>query len=294
MSSKPPKNTTTTTQQTFSPEEMDARNKLFAEGANAYDQQKAVLANTSNPAAAPVGPSAATLHAQNMLQQYANGAQGSVNDLNSAVNYGLNGAMDVNNNTHLQGAIDAATRAIGRNYTDPNGVLANIRSSAISNGSYGGTRQGLGEGVAAGRYATEIGDVANTMASAAYDKGQDTFARTLGLAPGALTAGMIPAQALSSVGAQQESYAQMLEDYNAAGRVYELNKPFAAVANYANLINGIQAPGTSATNSVSGNGAAGSAMGMIGGGLSGAMMGARLGPIGMAVGGGLGVLSGLF
>ena len=105
---------------------------------------------------------------------------------------------------------------------------------------------------------------------------------------------MIPAQALSSVGAQQEGYAQMLEDYNAAGRAYELNKPFAAVANYANLINGIQAPGSTATNSVSGNGAGGSAMGMIGGGLSGAMMGAPLGPIGMAVGGGLGVLSGLF
>src|SRR5687768_16966373 len=255
MSSKPPKNTTTTTQQTFSPEETAARNQLFAEGASAFDQQKAAIAASSNPAAKPVGPSAATLQAQQMMQQYAGQAQGASDNLNSAVNYGLTGAMDVNNNPHLQGAIDAATRGITRNYTDPNGVLANIRSGSINNGSYGGTRQGLGEGIAAGRYATEIGDVASSMASDAYNKGQDTFARTLGLAPGAMSAGLIPAQALSSVGAQQESYAQMLEDYNAAGRAYELNKPFAAVANYANLINGIQAPGTTATNDVGTSGA---------------------------------------
>ena len=294
MSSKAPKETTTTTQQTFSPEETAARNKLFAEGSNAYDQQKAAIDASGNPAAKPVGASAATLQAQQMMQQYANQAQGASANLNNAVNYGLTGAMDVNNNTHLQGAIDAATRAIGRNYTDPNGVLANIRSDSINNGSYGGTRQGLGEGIAAGRYATEIGDVANTMASDAYNKGQDTFARTLGLAPGAMQAGLMPAQALSAVGAQQESYAQMLEDYNAAGRAYDLNKPFASVANYANLINGLQAPGTTATNSVN-QGASGGAGQMIGGALTGAMGGFAIGgPIGAAVGGGLGVLSGLF
>jgi|SRR5687768_2007647 len=294
MSDKAPKNTTTTTQQTFSPEETAARNKLFAAGSTAFDQQQAALQGTSNPGAVPVGPSAATTQAQGMLTNYATGAGASAADgMANAVNYGLTGAMDVNNNPHLQGAIDAATRGITRNYTDPNGVLANIRSGAIQNGGYGGTRQGLGEGIAAGRYATEIGDVASSMASSAYDKGQDTFARTLGLAPGAMQAGLMPAQALSAVGAQQEGYAQMLEDYLAAGRAFELNKPFSSVANYANLINGIQAPGTTATNDV-GNTGGSKAMGMLGGAAQGAMMGSVFPGIGTAVGAGLGVLAGLF
>lgn len=294
MSSKPPKNTTTTTQQVFSPEETKARGQLFDAGAAAFDQQQNALSGMSNPASVPVGQSAATTQAQGMLTNYATGAgANTAGQMSGAIDYGLNGAMDVNNNPHLAGAMDAATQGLTRAYTDPNGVLANIRSDAVGNGQYGGTRQGLGEGVAAGRYLSEVGNITSNMGSAAFDKGQDTFARTLGLAPSAMQAGLMPAQALSAVGAQQEGYAQMLNDYEASGRMFELNKPFGAVANYANLINGIAAPGTTATNDV-GNGGSSKAMSALGGGLSGAMAGAPMGPWGMAIGGGLGVLSGLF
>lgn len=294
------KNTTTTTQQVFGPEETAARKKIFEAGSSAFDQQQAMLQGMSNPGSVPVGPSAQTTQAQNMLTNYAtgSGAQQSA-DMAGAVNYGLNGAMDVNNNPHLQGAIDAATRGIGRNYLDPNGVLANIRSSSINNGQYGGTRQGLGEGIAAGRYATEIGDVASSMASSAYDKGQDTFARTLGLAPAAMQAGAMPAQLMSALGMQNEQYGQQMNDYAAAGRAWELNKPTAAIGNYANLINGMSAPGTTATNSSSGGSGFGSALtGGLGGALGGAALGSQIGmiggPMGAAIGGGLGILAGLF
>jgi len=292
MSGGESKGGTTTTQQIFSPEETAARNKLFEAGSSAFDQQQEMLKNMSNPSSVPVGPSAATTQAQNMLSQYATGggAQQAA-AMSGAVNYGLNGAMDVNNNPHLQGAIDAATRGITRNYTDPNGVLANIRSGSINNGQYGGTRQGLAEGVAAGRYATEIGDVASTMASDAYNKGQDTFARTLGLAPAAMQAGAMPAQYLSAIGAQNEQFGQQQNDYAAAGRSWDLNKPVMAIQNYANLINGMSAPGTKATNGTTGGGAGDMLGGALGGAAAGFMVG---GPIGAAVGGGLGVLAGLF
>jgi hypothetical protein len=294
MSGKPPKSTTTTTQQIFSPEETAARNLAFKEAETAFNAQQAKYQAAGNPSAVPVGASADTLQAQNLLKNYATGAGANLaNSMNTAVNYGLTGAMDVNNNPHLQGAIDAASRGITRNYTDPNGVLANIRSSSINNGQYGGTRQGLAEGIAAGRYATELGDVASRMSSDAYNKGQDTFARTLGLAPSAMQAGMMPAQWLSAVGAQNEGYAQALNNYEAAGREFDLNKDFLPLQNYTNMVLGLQAPGTTATNSVD-QGGSGKAMSALGGGMSGAMMGAPFGPLGMAVGGGLGVLMGLF
>lgn len=289
-----PKSTTTTTQQTFSPEETAARKKLFEAGSTGFDQQNAAIQGMGNPGAVPVGPSAATTAAQNMYQNWANGlGQTQANQIGDAVTYGLNGAMDVDNNKHLQGAIDAATQATTRAYTDPNGVLANIRSDSMGNGQYGGTRQGLGEGVAAGRYLGEVGNIASTMSSDAYNKGQDTFARTLGLAPGAMQAGLMPANALSAVGQQQEGYGAQQSEYDAAGRAWELNKPFTAVQNYANLINGISAPGTTATNSSATSGG-GKAMGALGGAASGAMMGAAAGPIGATVGAGLGVLMSLF
>lgn len=285
------KNGTTTTQQTFGPEETAARAKLFKAGGSAFDQQQGMLQGMGNPGATPVGASGATTQAQGMLQNYAAGAgQQNADSINSGVNYGLNGAMDVNNNTHLQGAIDAATRGIARNYTDPNGVLANIRSGSINNGQYGGTRQGLAEGVAAGRYATEIGDVANTMASDAYNKGQDTFAKTLALAPQSMQAGALPAQMLSAIGSQQEAYGQQQQDYAAAGRQWELNKPFAAIGNYANMINGLSAPGTVATNSSGGSSGGSKAMGALGGAAQGAMMGSVIPGVGTAVGAGLGAL----
>jgi hypothetical protein len=294
MSSKTPKSTSTTTQQVFSPEETAARNQLFQAGQTAFDQQNAAFQNAGNPAAKPIGPSSDTLAAQNMIRNFATGAgQGTADNIAGAVNYGLTGAMDVNNNPHLAGAIDAAIRPMVRNFSDPGGALSQIRSSSIANGQFGGTRQGIAEGIAASRLATDIGDVSARMSSDAYNKGQDTFARTLGLAPSAMQAGLMPANMLSAIGAQNEGFSQMLENYNAAGREFDLNRSFIPVQNYANLINGIQAPSTTSTNSVN-QGGAGTAMSALGGGVSGAMMGAPLGPVGMAVGGGLGVLMGLF
>ena len=74
MSSKPPKNTSTTTQQVFSPEETAARNQLFQAGQTAFNQQNAAFQNAGNPAAKPVGFSPETLQAQQIAKNFATGA----------------------------------------------------------------------------------------------------------------------------------------------------------------------------------------------------------------------------
>lgn len=148
---------TGTTRVSYSPTEQAMRDQLLGRAKTAYEQSQAN--------ADPAGDRA-------------------FNDMmNAGIREGLN-ARDVNNNPYLRGAIESATRGVTQKYNDPTGVLSNIRSDAVSNGQYGGTRQGLGEGVAGGRYIQEIGDINSRMMSAAYDKGQDTFTRTLAMAPG--------------------------------------------------------------------------------------------------------------
>ena len=87
------------------------------------------------------------------------------------------------------------------------------------------------------------------MSSAAYDKGQDTFAKTLMFAPQALEAGMTPVNWLSSVGAQKENYQQQLNDYAANEAMWKLNAPWIPLQNYASIVYGGASPGTTSTSS---------------------------------------------
>ena len=234
----------TSTQINYSPEEAAQRAKVMNEATRIYGQTAPTISSSAYPGAAPVGFSTATKTAQNLAVQNAAAAQDSINQINQGVNYGLTGAMDVQNNPYLQKAIAAAVRPINEQYTDAGGVMSTIRSNAGQAGQYGGSRQGIAEGIAAGRQADAIGDVSSQMASNAYNKGQDTFSKTLMFAPQALEAGMTPVNWLSGVGAQQENLAQEVENYNANARMWGLNAPWTPLQNYASIVYGGATPGT--------------------------------------------------
>ena len=236
---------TTATTINYSPEEAARRAQVMDEAAKLYWQTGPVISNAGYPGAKPVGFSQATTTAQNLAVQNAAAAQDSINQINQGVNYGLTGAMDVQNNPYLQKAIDAAVRPIQEQYTDAGGVMSTIRSNAGQAGQYGGSRQGIAEGIAAGRMADAVGDASSKIASAAYNKGQDTFSKTLMFAPQALEAGMTPVNWLSGVGAQQENLAQEMENYNANARMWGLNAPWTPLQNYASIVYGGASPGTS-------------------------------------------------
>lgn len=69
-------------------------------------------------------------------------------------------------NPGLQQAITAATRPTWEALTEQ--ALPAIRSQAISTGPYGGSRQGVAEGVAVGKATTAAGDIARRMANDQY------------------------------------------------------------------------------------------------------------------------------
>jgi hypothetical protein len=249
------------------------------------------MSSASYPGERPVPFSAPSIAAQNLAIHQAEQQQIGSDLANQAMKYGLTGAMDVQNNPYLQSAITAALRPMTQQYVDPGGVLSSIRTNATDSGQFGGVRQGVAEGIAAGRYTQNASDMAGKMASAAYDKGQDTFSRTLALAPQTMSLSNMPVSTLSGVGAQMEGLAQEEAAYLANQNMWNLNAPWAPLQNYANIVYGGASPSTTSTSS-GGAVKKNRATGALGGAASGAMMGSYFGPWGTAIGGAAGALLG--
>jgi hypothetical protein len=285
--------TTTATTQNYSPEEAAQRALVQAEAARIYGQTAPGISSASYPGAMVTPFSPETRAAQTLAMESANNQQQGVNLMNSGMQYGLNGAMDVQNNPYLQNAISAAIRPVTQQYVDPGGVLSSIRTNAVQAGQFGGVRQGMAEGLAAGRYTQNAFDTAGKMASDAYNTGQETFGRTMALAPQTIQANTIPVNTLSGVGAQNENLGQEQASYDAAARLWGLNAPWAPLQNYASIVYGGANPSTVST-SEGPQSSGGGARGALGGAASGALMGAQGGPLGVAGGAILGGLAGLF
>lgn len=276
--------TSTNTTQNYSPEEAARRTQVMDEAKRIYEANASNITNSPYPGPGVVGFSPETQLAQNLAVANAGQAQGSINAINTGVQFGLNGAMDVNNNPYLQQAMTAALNPVVDAYGQS---LNQIRTGATNAGQYGGSRQGIAEGLAAGKYMQAVGDTTGKMASDAYNKGLDTFSRTLMFAPQALETGMMPVNWLSGVGAQKESLGQELAAYDANARMWELNAPWAPLQNYASIVYGGANPSTSSVGTSSGGGAK---RNPLAGAASGAMAGASFGPWGALAGGVLGGL----
>lgn len=287
------KTTSTSTTQNYSPEEAARRARVMDEAQNVYNQTKGQYAATGYPGSQVVPFDLYSLMGQGSALTAADQIQAGNQQLGGGLNYGLSTAMDVTNNPYLQRAVDASLQRVTNKYTDPNGVLANIRNGAQNAGQYGGSRQGVAEGIAAREYGQTLGDTAAQMYSDAYNKGQDTFSRTLATAPGVIQGYALPGQLQSAVGAQREGLAQAMEDYNAAQRNWMFDAQWAPLNNYANIVYG----GGGSQSSTSGTAPVpqrNPLLGAVGGGLAGysagAAMGAGLGPYGAAAGAILGAI----
>ena len=197
--------------------------------------------------------------------------------------------------------LDSTNRRLLQQFTDPGGALSQIRGQSLQAGQFGGTRQGIGEGIAAGRFGEILGDTSAQIINNAYNTGQETFGRALALGPQSINAGTLPASFTGAVGAQLENKAQQFEDFAASGRAFDLNAPFIPVQNFANIVNGTINPGLARTNSANPSSSSGGIGGILSGGLGGAGIGGMIGagtavggPWGAAIGAGVGILGSLF
>lgn len=221
--------------------------------------------------------------AQSQLPQQAQQLQGAQTNL-------LN-AADINNNPNLQAAITAATEPTIRQFTDAGGTLSQIRSNAIGTGQFGGTRQGIAEGIALDRLSQNTLNIGAQMAQAAYGQGLEAQARGIALAPNVTQATLQPATTLDAVGQERRALEQQFIDDAIQRWNYQQQLPDQNLARYQSLVSG-GFGGQSTTD------ATGTRTNPVLTGLGGAAMGAYVGSVvpgvGTAVGAGIGLLAGLF
>lgn len=293
--SKGGQTSTTSTTLNYSPEEAARRTRVMDIADAVYGQSAQQMAQSPYPGAAPVardplttqGQQYAVQQAQTNMPWLANQAQG-------AAAFGLGPALYAESNPYLQSYMQAAIRPAVQQFSDLGGTLSNIRMGAEGQGGYGGTRQGLAEGVAAGRLGQSILDTTGAMASRGYSEGLTNMQRSMMFLPQIQQMGLAPGQVMESVGLSNEALAQEQAAYQAAQREWDLTKDWRALSPYANIVFGQGPQGTTTTAQAPPPQQGNRALGALGGAASGAAMGAMVGNVPGAVIGGLaGLMMGL-
>jgi len=105
---------------------------------------------------------------------------------------GLSTALNPTQNPYLQGAIQSAIRPMRQEFQE--NILSGIGDEALGAGQYGGSRQGIAEGIATRGYLDKVGDVATEMAYGDYAGGQERMLNALSQAPTVANLGMMPSQ----------------------------------------------------------------------------------------------------
>lgn len=210
------------------------------------------------------------------------GAQAGLNYSNFAFNDGLNMAA----HPYLGGMIDQAVRPVQQQLTQQ--ILPSIRGSAVQAGQFGGSRQGVAEGLAIQGAQQQAGDIGSRLTFDAYQTGLDNAQKSLALLPQTLGASLMPAQMMEAVGAQRRGFDQQQIDENVRAQMFQQYMPFQISQEIAQLAMGL--PGGSISTSPGLQGP-----NPIVAGMGGAAMGAGLGTAiapgpGTAIGAGLGGL----
>lgn len=204
----------------------------------------------------------------------------------AATNNLLGNIWDPAFNPNLQGAINAATRPITQNLTE--NQLPAIRGEAIKTGNFGGSRQGIAEGIASRGASQAIGDTSAKVAQGEYETNINAQLKALGLLPTVQGAQTQPAQTTSAVGDVRQNMAQAQLGQNVNNFNYDQIAPFLQSKELLSLVQGLPGGSTVSTGNTS---TANPAMSSLGGAASGATLGSLLFPgVGTAAGAGIGAL----
>lgn len=194
----------------------------------------------------------------------------------------LNQALFPETNPALRQTIEAATRPIQENLLTS--TLPAIRSGAAATGGFGGSRQGIAEGLASRSASQAIGDTAAKVATEGYQGGLDAMVRSLGLLPQTIGAQAAPALTTSGVGDVRQNLQQQQLDEAAYRDLYAQLEPLYRGQNIAGVAAGLPGGSTTVTGTQPGTSPLTSALGgfSLGSALFPALSAA--GPIGAGLG----------
>lgn len=187
-------------------------------------------------------------------------------------------------NPNLQGAINAATRPIQQNLDE--NILPGIRAEAVTTGNFGGSRQGIAEGLATRGASQAIGDTASKLVQSQYDTNVDAQLKAMGLLPTVQGGLVTPGVTTSGVGDVQQAMEQarlnsMVNNFN-----YDQTAPFLQSKEIMSLLQGLPGGTTTSTGSTP---QANPVTQALGGAAAGASLGTAVMP---GIGTGVGALGG--
>ena len=158
---------------------------------------------------------------------------------------GLMGSLDVGNNPHVQGMMDANARSMNKNLTQ--NLLPAIRANSAGHGQYGSSRQGIAEGLAMQGMQDSLANANAATQMDAYGKGLESVSSALEFSPQMLNLGLQPANITEFVGQGLREDASMdLADQMARWQ-HTQSEPERLAAARAQMLNGGMTFGTSTT-----------------------------------------------
>lgn len=169
------------------------------------------------------------------------GLQGAGSNLGMGTN-ALNTMLDPNqmlnpdSNPYLGRYADAMARPIMQNLTER--ILPAIRGDAISSGGYGGSRQGIAEGIAGRGAAEAIGDRTAGLYSNAYGQGLSAMQGAAGMLPGYAQANLGIAEAAPRLGNAAFNLQRLPADAMIESGMGQTMMPWQLLQNYMQSIRG--------------------------------------------------------
>lgn len=252
----------------------------LGEAQNIYSQQKQLAPFSGQLYARPgeniQGAQAMTLGMIPQVQQTAGQVSGYGSDV-------LGGKyLDVASNPALQGYMQAATQPLQQQLLEQ--ILPSIGGGAIQAGGYGGSRQGIAEGQAIGRYLQEAGNITGRMAGEAYGQERQLQQAAPQLLAQGMQMGLLAPELMGQVGQQQQAAQQGILQEAFTLDQLRRTQPWEALQQYQGLVNPIAGMGGTAVSTPEAN--------PLGGAAGGAMIGNQLlpGGWGTAIGAGAGFL----
>jgi len=153
-------------------------------------------------------------------------------------------------NPALAAATQAAIRPLEQQFS--NVTLPGIRGEAITAGGFGGSRQGIAEGLAAQGLAQTSGDVTASIQANAFQQSLDAMTRALFAAPATAQLEFLPSTAVGAVGAQNQQLAQARLSEEAQKFIAEQLIPFSVAQDIAALAFGFPGGTTASTSTIEG------------------------------------------
>jgi hypothetical protein len=219
---------------------------------------------------------------QQGLQGQLNYAQGGFTQGANQYQQGLQGMLDAPNNIATNPAVLAQFDANRNQVTDwlTRDALPGIGTGAVNAGQYGGSRQGIAEGLAMGEGAKALANANASTMNNAYENAMRNQIAAATQMPTALQLGFTPSQMQQQVGGVYQGMDQQRINEAMQRYSYPEQSLWDALARASSIYSGTA--GIGGTQTTTGPGSSPVA-GAIGGAMAGAAIPGMLGPAGMGL-----------